>query len=195
MQHSAGSTCGQPPTGRRRRSCRRSVALEAKTSGRSRSDRRRPGPEPWITRGEGASTCQYNGRHCRDLTRQSIILTEKIDARAISAHDKSDKTRRLRAAVRAATSAWFFRGCLGICAALSIRRCRVADRTHQRIGETVVAPVVHMQPIRRQEYLEGDAVNVVPVPHEREAVKHVDVLLLGRTRNELDNVCNIRQSG
>src|SRR4029078_3468016 len=76
-------------------------------------------------------------------------------------------------AVRAATSARFFRDGLGVCAALSIRGWRTGDRIRQRCGETVVAPVVHMQPIRRQEYLERDAVDVMPVAHERKAVKHV----------------------
>src|SRR5215813_13556593 len=95
-------------------------------------------------------------------------------------------------AVRAATSVRFFRDGLTVSAALSIRGCRIGDRIRQRFGETAVAPVVHMQAIRRERYLERDAVDVVPVPHEGEAVKHVDVLLLGRARNELDHVRNFR---
>src|SRR6516162_7964314 len=95
-------------------------------------------------------------------------------------------------AVRAARSARFFRDGLTVCAALSIRGCRIGDRIRQRFGETAVAPVVHMQAIRREKYLERDAVDVVPVPHEGEAAKHVDVPLLGRARNELDHVCNFR---
>src|SRR5262252_5653730 len=59
-------------------------------------------------------------------------------------------------AVRAATSARFFRHGLGIRAALSSGGCRVGDRIRQRFGETAVAPVVHMQAVRGEKYLERD---------------------------------------
>src|ERR1700757_3307837 len=75
-----------------------------------------------------------------------------------------------------APSARSSRDGLGIRAALSIRGCRVGDRIRQRFSETAVAPVVHVQPIGREKYLERDASDVVPVPHEREAVKLVHVL-------------------
>src|SRR5262245_2448075 len=191
MRHSAGSTCDRPPTG--------IAAVHAAAALPSKRNRRKKSVGSTKT---WTPTVDHSRRRRKHMSVRRASLPGldpaihhsygKNRCAVISARDKSDKTRRLRAAVRAATSAWFFRGGLGICAALSIRRYRVADRIHQRFGETVVAPVVHMQQIRRQEYLERDAVNVVPVPHEREAVKHVDVLLLGRTRNELDHVCTFR---
>src|SRR5262249_34818499 len=69
--------------------------------------------------------------------------------------------------VRAATLARVFRERLTVCAALSFRGRRIGDRARQRLGETAVAPVVHMQAIRREKYLERYAVDVVPVPHSR----------------------------
>src|SRR5262245_35117359 len=90
-----------------------------------------------------------------------------IDARVISAHDESERTPRLRAP--SATSTRVSRDGFGICTLLPIRHCRIGDRICERFGETVVAPVVHMQCVGRKECLEWDAVDFVPVPHERKA--------------------------
>jgi hypothetical protein len=53
---------------------------------------------------------------------------------------------------RAATSARFSCDGFGACgAALWTRRRRIGDRIREGFGETVVAPIVHMQPVRRKE--------------------------------------------
>src|SRR5262249_32333557 len=65
---------------------------------------------------------------------------------------------------------------------------RVSDRARQRIGEAAIAPVIHMQAVRREECFEGHAGDVVPVPHQGEAVKQADVLLLGGGRDPIDHV-------
>jgi hypothetical protein len=76
-------------------------------------------------------------------------------------------------------SALFSSGGVGVCVAALLRRCCVGDRIREGFGETIIAPVVHMEPVRRKECLEWHTIDVVPVPHESKAVKHVDVLLRG----------------
>jgi hypothetical protein len=45
-----------------------------------------------------------------------------------------------------------------------------------------------MQPVGRNERLEWHVVDFVPMPHESEAVKQVDILLLGGGRNQVERV-------
>jgi hypothetical protein len=49
--------------------------------------------------------------------------------------------------LQAATSARFFSGGVGACIAALSRRCRIGDRVREGFGETIIAPVVHMQPV------------------------------------------------
>jgi hypothetical protein len=50
--------------------------------------------------------------------------------------------------LEAATSARFSSGGVGACVAALSRRCRIGDRIREGFGETIIAPVVHMQPVR-----------------------------------------------
>src|SRR6516164_10931548 len=101
----------------------------------------------WINRGERAS-----GLGTRDVICPS--LSGHPGRKVLPAKGGCPDS-----AVRAATSVRFFRDGLTVSAALSIRGCRIGDRIRQRFGETAVAPVVHMQAIRRERYLERDAVD------------------------------------
>jgi hypothetical protein len=90
---------------------------------------------------------------------------------------------RLRPSSELRPSARFSSAGVGACVAALSRRCCIGDRIGEGFGETIIAPVVHMQPVLRKECLEWHTIDVVPVPHESKAVKHVDVFLRGNTRN------------
>ena len=58
-------------------------------------------------------------------------------------------------------SALFASGGVGVCVAALLRRCCVGDRIREGFGETIIAPVVHMEPVRRKECLEWHTIDVV----------------------------------
>src|SRR5262245_4225963 len=62
-------------------------------------------------------------------------------------------------------------------AADPIRRGGVGNCLCERFGEAAIAPVVHVQSVRREECLERDSLVLLPIAHECEAMKHVDLLL------------------
>ena len=49
----------------------------------------------------------------------------------------------------------------------------------EELGDAGIAPVVHVQFVRRDEGLERHMPNLVPIAHDREAAKQIDILLLG----------------
>src|SRR5215510_9004618 len=54
-----------------------------------------------------------------------------------------------------------------------------------------MAPVVHMQSVRGEERLERDSLPLVPMAHERKAMKHVDLLLRRGARDQIDHVFDL----
>src|SRR6476646_9078266 len=53
----------------------------------------------------------------------------------------------------------------------------LGDRETEPFGETGVAPVIHVQPIRRYERFERQMFSLVPMPHQIEAAKMINALL------------------
>ena len=53
------------------------------------------------------------------------------------------------------------------------------DGVGEKLGDAAIAPVVHVQPVGRDERFERNVLNFVPIAHDREAVEQVDVFLLG----------------
>ncbi len=56
---------------------------------------------------------------------------------------------------------------------------RFGDRGGEQLRHAGIAPVVHVQFVRRDEGVERHVLNVVPVAHHREAVEQIDILFLG----------------
>jgi hypothetical protein len=54
----------------------------------------------------------------------------------------------------------------------------LGNRETEPFGEAGVAPVIHVQPIRRYEPFERQMFSLVPMPHEIEAAKMINALLL-----------------
>jgi hypothetical protein len=50
-------------------------------------------------------------------------------------------------------------------------RCRVSDREANPLGQAGVAPVIEMEPVRRDEAGEGHAVDFIPVLHHGKAAE------------------------
>ena len=63
-------------------------------------------------------------------------------------------------------------------------RClAVGDRAREQLRHAAIAPVVHVQRVRRDESLERNMLDFVPVAHQREPIEQIDALLLGGKRN------------
>src|SRR5262245_60137159 len=64
----------------------------------------------------------------------------------------------------------------------------LGNRQTEPFGEAGVAPVIHVQPVRRYEPFERQMFSLVPMPHQIEAAKMIDALLLcdgGNQRHHL----------
>src|SRR5262245_18938782 len=102
------------------------------------------------------------------------------------------KQRHNRKYVACVAPSMRFAGCGGfafeivLAARLVQRRC-IGDGVGQRFGETAVAPIVHVKPVRRKECLERESLMLVPIAHEGEAMKHVDFFLRGGARDQIDH--------
>ena len=64
----------------------------------------------------------------------------------------------------------------------------LGDRETEPFGETGVAPVIHVQPIRRYERFERQMFSLVPMPHQIEATKMINALLLRGGGNQRHHV-------
>src|SRR5262245_29467115 len=80
-----------------------------------------------------------------------------------------------------------------LAARLVQRRC-IGYGVGERFGETAVPPVVHVKPIRRKECLERESLVLVPIAHEGEAMKYVDLLLRSDARDQIDHVADLGSS-
>src|SRR5207245_10233672 len=63
----------------------------------------------------------------------------------------------------------------------------LGDRHSERVGEAGVTPIVHVQPVRRDEGVEWQVLGLVPVPHQIEAMKKTDMLPLRGRGDERDH--------
>ena len=64
---------------------------------------------------------------------------------------------------------------------------RVRDRGAHGARDAGVAPVVHVEFVLRQEFIEGQLLLLAPVPHQLEAAEQIDVGALGGLRDQIDN--------
>ena len=64
----------------------------------------------------------------------------------------------------------------------------LGDRETEPFGETGVAPVIHVQPIRRYERFERQMFSLVPMPHQIEATKMINALFLCGGGNQRHHV-------
>ena len=65
------------------------------------------------------------------------------------------------------------------------------DRVGEEPGNTAIAPVVHVQFVRRGENAERKPFGEIPVAHHREALEQIDVGFLGGQMNEVDHAVDV----
>src|SRR5439155_25482468 len=81
-----------------------------------------------------------------------------------------------------------------VLAARLVQRGCIGDGVGERFGETAVAPSVHVKSVRREECFERNSLVLVPMAHEGEAMKYVDLLLRGGARGQLDHMLDLALS-
>ena len=65
------------------------------------------------------------------------------------------------------------------------------DRAGEKLGDAAVAPVVHVQLVRRQERAERNVFGQPPVTHHGEPLEQVDVGFLGGEVDQIDHAVDV----
>jgi hypothetical protein len=66
------------------------------------------------------------------------------------------------------------------------------DSSAEQLSQASIAPVIHVQAVRRYKNIEGKMLHVMPIAHHRETLEQVDIFLLRGERNLLDHAFGFR---
>ena len=65
------------------------------------------------------------------------------------------------------------------------------DRASKKLGNTTIAPIVHVEFVLRQESAEREAFRQAPVAHQRKALEQIDIHFAGRGGDQSDHLINV----